>query len=419
MIKPIAIYVTSEEYVEARIGVLPAIFNVLLLSPPLGTAHVIVLRPYPAETLQSLNFTHTATLSIVYLLGRKMPNYDGRSYWVNPEGPRLTEHPGSRRDPQEHLLPGLSIVVPVYQSSASLEILRQRINESLLPDTEFEVLLVDDGSEPYTWHCINEIALRDTRFHGVRLSRNFGQHSALVAGVRAARYEFTVTIDDDLQNPPEEIPKLLLRLQTENADVVYGVPPEMKQSLGRRLAGRITRSTLKNGLRIDSAPQMTSFRAFRTQLRDGFAGNLGTNVSLDALLTWAASRYDHVSVRHDPREFGTSTYSMKKLVRFAIDSMTGYSTLPLQLASVLGLVTALFGLIVLLLVTLRPLIQGSSIPGFPFLASIIAIFSGVQLLTLGVIGEYLARMHFRIMQKPTYVVAERTDDQTGHRGRES
>ncbi|MFM8154869.1 MAG: glycosyltransferase [Actinomycetes bacterium] len=300
---------------------------------------------------------------------------------------------------------GTSIVVPVFQSSTSLEILKERV-VSALCGRNFEVLLVDDGSDETTWASVKAVVSSDARFRGIRLSRNFGQHSALVAGVRAARFETTVTIDDDLQNPPEEITKLLERLDTSQADVVYGVSPLVRQSLGRRIAGRITRRTLKSGLGIASAPQMSSFRAFRTELREGFAGEIGTNVSLDALLTWAASRYDHVNVRHDPREFGSSTYSMKKLVRFAIDSMTGYSTLPLQIASLLGLATALFGVIVLLFVTLRPLIQGASIPGFPFLASTVAIFSGVQLLTLGVIGEYLARMHFRIMNKPTYVISE-------------
>ena len=295
--------------------------------------------------------------------------------------------------------------MPVFQSSASLEMLKDRL-VSALSGRDFEVLLVDDGSDERTWASVKAIVSSDSRFRGIRLSRNFGQHSALVAGVRAARFATTVTIDDDLQNPPEEITKLLDRLDAGHADVVYGVPPRVRQSFGRRVAGRITRRTLKSGLGITSAPQMSSFRAFRTKLREGFAGDIGTNVSLDALLTWAASRYDHVNVRHDSRAFGSSTYSMKKLVRFAIDSMTGYSALPLQIASVLGLATAFFGVIVLLVVTLRPLIQGSSIPGFPFLASTIAIFSGVQLLTLGVIGEYLARMHFRIMNKPTYVISE-------------
>ena len=145
-------------------------------------------------------------------------------------------------------------------------------------------------------------------------------------------------------------------------------------------------------------------------IRDRFSGDLGTGVSLDAVLTWGSSRFGSIKVRHDPRTVGASNYTFFKLLRFAIDTTTGYSTVPLRLASLLGLLAGGLGVLVLLWAILRPMITGESVPGFPFLASIIAIFSGAQMLTLGIIGEYLARMHFRIMRKPTYVVAEETSD---------
>jgi undecaprenyl-phosphate 4-deoxy-4-formamido-L-arabinose transferase len=218
----------------------------------------------------------------------------------------------------------------------------------------------------------------------------------------------SVTIDDDLQNPPEEIPQLIEHLLMNDLDVVYGVPLKTNQPFSRRVAGKGIRKILGSGLGAESAPELSSFRAFRTASREAFNADLGINVSLDALLAWGNSRFGSVSVQHNVRGHGRSNYSLRKLLKFSIDTITGYSTVPLQVASVLGFLTALFGLCVLFYVVAFPLINGQSVQGFPFLASTIAIFAGVQLLTLGVLGEYLARMHFRIMRKPTYFIAEMT-----------
>lgn len=297
-------------------------------------------------------------------------------------------------------------MVPVYRSTDSLIALVDRLDEVLAPRGDYEVILVDDGSPAETWAVITGLTARSSRVRGFRLGRNFGQHSALVAGVRQARFPIVVTLDDDLQNPPEEIPRLVAALEERDLDVVYGVPERMEQSFPRRLAGRITRKSLGSGLGQEAALDFSSFRAFRTRIRDAFASDLGTNVSLDALLTWGASRFGSVSVRHDVRAMGASNYTYRRLLRFAIDTTTGYSTAPLQFASILGLATACLGFLSLLWVVLYPLVIGRSVEGFPFLASTIAIFSGVQLLTLGIIGEYLSRMHFRVMRKPTYVISQ-------------
>lgn len=304
---------------------------------------------------------------------------------------------------------GISVVVPVYRATTTLPVLVARV-EQTLEGRDFEIILVDDGSPSTTWSVIDDLASSDPRVRGIRLSRNYGQHSALLAGVRAARYSMTVTIDDDLQNPPEEIPGLLETMIADDLDVVYGVPENVSQSFLRKLAGRVTRMALSSGLGVSSAPDLSSYRVFRTSIRDAFASDVGTNVSLDALLTWGSTRFGSRKVRHDARNEGQSNYSLGKLVRFAIDTTTGYSVVPLQLASIAGLVMALFGFLVLLYVVIRPIVSGQSVPGFPFLAATIAIFSGVQLFTLGVIGEYLARMHFRVMRKPTYVVRETRGD---------
>jgi glycosyltransferase involved in cell wall biosynthesis len=302
---------------------------------------------------------------------------------------------------------GVSVVVPVYKSCQSLEPLVARIQQALV-DVAHEVVLVDDGSPVKTWSEIQRLSQVHEFVRGIRLSRNSGQHSALLAGVRAARGKVVVTIDDDLQNPPEEIPKLLAQV-SDQVDLVYGNPRRIAQSWWRRWASNWIRRFMGSILNADNVRNSSSFRAFKTALRDGFSAELGPSVSLDALLSWSTTRSMSVDVEHVPRQEGTSHFNLRKLLRFAIDTITGFSTAPLQAVLALGFLTAFFGLCLLVLVVGRAVFAGTSVPGFAFLASTIALFSGVQLMTLGVIGEYLARMHFRIMNKPSYVIGESTD----------
>ena len=202
----------------------------------------------------------------------------------------------------------------------------------------YEIVLVNDGSPDHSWKEIQRLAPAYPHVRALDLMRNYGQHNALLAGIRTARHEVIITLDDDLQNPPDEIPKLLAKLN-EGYDVVYGTPLTMQHGLWRNLASRATKLALQSAMGAETAGKVNAFRVFHTQLRDGFAFTL-------------------------------------------------------------------FGLGVLAYVLGRYLVLGHSVPGFPFLSSIIAIFSGAQLFALGIIGEYLARMHFRMMDRPTYAVRD-------------
>jgi undecaprenyl-phosphate 4-deoxy-4-formamido-L-arabinose transferase len=155
-----------------------------------------------------------------------------------------------------------------------------------------------------------------------------------------------------------------------------------------------------------AARRVSAFRAFRTELRAAFARYNGPFVSIDVLLTWATSRFTAIEVRHDPRKLGQSNYTVGKLITHAFNMLTGFTTLPLQLASYCGFGLTAFGLVILVYVVGQYLLRGTSVPGFPFLASIIAIFSGAQLFALGIIGEYLARLHMRTIEKPAYTVRD-------------
>jgi undecaprenyl-phosphate 4-deoxy-4-formamido-L-arabinose transferase len=297
----------------------------------------------------------------------------------------------------------LSVVTPVYNGDASVAELCRRLGE-VLPHIamQHEIILVNDGSRDRSWEIISELSSRSPTVRGLNLMRNYGQHNALLCGIRAAKYNVIVTLDDDLQHPPEEIPRLLARLE-EGFDVVYGAPKTEQNGVMRALASRITRLALSSAIGGEVAKNVSAFRVFRTQLREAFADYQSPFVSIDVLLTWATTRFGATTVPFQQRHSGASNYTFAKLVRHALDMMTGFSTAPLQLASLIGFTCTLFGIGVFLYVFVRYWLEGS-VPGFPFLASIIAIFSGAQLFALGVIGEYLARMHFRSMKRPAYVV---------------
>jgi glycosyltransferase involved in cell wall biosynthesis len=252
---------------------------------------------------------------------------------------------------------------------------------------------------------IRRLATAEASVRGFNLMRNYGQHNALLCGIRAAQGEIIVTVDDDLQHPPEEIPKLLALLE-DGWDVAYGTPEREPHGILRGIASRVTKLALQSALGAETARKVSAFRAFRREVSLAFSDYRGPFVSVDVLLTWGTESGYVLHRPAQPSLLGESNYSFRRLVAHALNMMTGFSTLPLQFASVVGFVFTLFGLVVLMYVLGRYFIEGESVPGFPFLASIIALFSGAQLFALGIIGEYLARMHFRMMDRPSYAIRE-------------
>jgi len=308
-------------------------------------------------------------------------------------------------------LPDVSIVVPCYRSEQSLPVLIRRIEDTMSSvGISFELVLVEDGSPDGTWSVIEELARQHPFIRGIRLMRNYGQHNALLCGIRMARGKIIATIDDDLQNPPEEIPRLLSKLG-EGYDVVYGTPQKETHGFLRDVASQVTKLVLQKSMGAATARHVSAFRVFHTRLRDAFAEYRGAFVSIDVLLTWGAARFAAIPVKNDPRTLGVSNYTLYKLISQALNMMTGFSTVPLQLASLLGFLFTLVGVATFLYVAGSYLLWGSPVQGFPFLASAIAIFSGAQLFALGIMGEYLARIHTRTMDRPCFTVDSSTDQE--------
>jgi glycosyltransferase involved in cell wall biosynthesis len=297
-----------------------------------------------------------------------------------------------------------SIVVPVYRGTKTLPALISRLEPVLarLAD-QYEVILVNDCSPDDSWQVITHLVKAYPWVRGINLMRNFGQHNATLCGVRAARFAIIVTMDDDLQHPPEEIHSLLSELD-KGYDVVYGAPRQLPQGFFRNLLTKLTKILLARIMGVPSIRNISAFRAFRASLKNAFTNFSGPTLTLDVLLSWGTTRFTSVPVSIEAAE-DRSNYSFFMLVRVALLILTGYSTAPLRFASWLGFGMTLFGVGVFLYVTIIYFAEGS-LPGFPFLASIVSIFGGAQLFALGIVGEYMAHMFERIMDRPTYVISD-------------
>jgi len=298
-----------------------------------------------------------------------------------------------------------SVVIPVYNGELTIPSLVQRLGQVLptLADS-YEVILVNDGSRDGSWDVIMDLARRYPWVLGIDLMRNAGQENATLCGIHAASREVIVTMDDDLQHLPEEMPKLLEKLN-EGYDVVYGVARKRQQPWWKNLFSVLVKRAIAYVMGQHVVRDISTYKAFRADLRKAFNSYHGPDVMVDVLLSWGTNRFSLVTVEEAPRTMGRSNYSLSRLVKVAFLVLTSYTTLPLRLASILGFVFFIFGFFVLLYVLVTYLAFGS-VPGFSFQASIISIFSGVQLFALGIIGEYLARMFDRSMARPPYIIRE-------------
>jgi undecaprenyl-phosphate 4-deoxy-4-formamido-L-arabinose transferase len=301
----------------------------------------------------------------------------------------------------------VSVVVPCYRSAATLPALTTRLHAALpAVVTDYEIVLVVDGGDRATWTAAADAQRERPNVHAIRLSRNYGQHNALLAGVRAARYDVVVTMDDDLQHRPEEIGTLLGALG-DDVDLVYGVAAEEEHGVTRSLASRVAKAGLERALSVRGARQLSAFRAFRTFLRDGFADLGGPHVSLDVALSWSTTQVAAVTVPMDERTHGRSNYTVRKLVQHTLNMVLGYSTAPLRLVTYLGFLVGFLGLALLGRVLWQYFTGDTTVAGFTTVASMVALFSSAQMIATGVLGEYVGRIHTGGLGLPSYVVRPR------------
>jgi len=304
-------------------------------------------------------------------------------------------------------MPHLSMIVPVYKAEESLRELCRRSQAALESITaDYEILLVEDCGGDRSWAIIHELSATDPRIRGIQLSRNFGQHAATICGFSRARGDWIVTIDDDLEHPPEAIPALYARAR-QGFVLVYGVFPEPTHAWWRNLTSGIARRLFRLAIPTLNY-EYSSFRVVQRNIAEAVTAFDSPFPFVDGYLSWVTNNCASVEVEHRSRAHGASNYTFKKLLFHTINIFVTFSDLPLKLASWLGLCSFLIGMVWLLVIVLRRLLGGITVSGFASIMACIILFGGIELLILGIFGEYLGRMNFKSTKKPLYLVSRET-----------
>jgi dolichol-phosphate mannosyltransferase len=302
--------------------------------------------------------------------------------------------------PLEH-----SVVVPVFNEEANVRELAERLVPVLERAGSFEILFVDDGSRDETATVVRLLHEQDRRIKLIRFTRNYGQEAAVQAGILRSSGRWVVQMDGDLQNPPEELHKLLEK-RDEGYEIVYGVRKKRKDPLLRILASRLMQWVMAHVLGIELPEDVTTYRVI-----DGSTARLIASLPekkkfFSALAVWTGARSISVAVGHAPRMHGKTKYNLAKLINHTFDLMVGFSTRPLRLIGQFGGIVALGGLAFGLLRIVQKLLGVDIAMGYTSLFSAIVILGGLQLIALSVIGEYIARIFIQTQGRPLYNIAE-------------
>ncbi len=301
-----------------------------------------------------------------------------------------------------------SIVVPVYKSERSLRELYERIDKALEGVRgDYELILVEDGGGDSSWEVMQSLREQDKRVKIVRLTRNFGQHNALMCGFSFASGEYVVTIDDDLQNPPEEIPRLIEEIRRTGLDMVCGTPATRKQSRVRNAGSFAYRRLVSMMFKQDPVFQMSNFRIIRRAVIENLLHMRTPNPAVGLLILQITDKIGNITVEHLPRPHGRTTYTAGKLARHFLHGVLYHSTLPLKGVFFMGLLSmfiafALGGYYLTLFFLGR-----ITVPGWMTLVLLLLFFSGAVMFSLGIIGEYLLRIIQEVNQAPQYLIREK------------
>jgi len=301
----------------------------------------------------------------------------------------------------------ISIVVPVYNSAMILEALCQQIT-SALSDRDFEVILVNDGSGDESWSVIERISEKSERFKGICLSKNFGQDNAVMAGLHYAKGDYVVIMDDDLQHSPFDIVTLLHEAEN-GCDVCYADYSERKRQSWWKNIGSILNS--KQAEFLLEKPRniyLSPFKIINRIVVDSIISYKGPYPYVDGLIFRATTSIRQISVQHHERYHGAGNYSLRKSFSVFVKHATGFSVVPLRLATLCGMLTAIAGLILALVYIYQYFVDDKPLEGWTTLVVLVLFMGGMILVSLGMIGEYLGRVYLSINQRPQFVVREIT-----------
>lgn len=305
----------------------------------------------------------------------------------------------------------LSVVVPVFNEEENIPELYRRLR-AVLPQVvqEWEILFVDDGSRDRSWELIRALAAQDPRVRGLRFSRNFGHQMAFAAGLDHARGQAVVIMDADLQDPPELIPELVAK-HREGYEVVYAVRVARHgETAFKKLTAKLFYRLLARITAVQIPLDTGDFRLMGPRAVEAFRRLPERHRFTRGLVAWLGFPQTGVPYERAPRHAGTTKYPLRKMLRFALDAITSFSHLPLQLATWLGFVVSAFAFFYILVVLALKL-AGISWPGYTSLMAAILFLGGVQLLMVGLLGEYVGRIYDEVKHRPLYLVAEKVGEE--------
>jgi undecaprenyl-phosphate 4-deoxy-4-formamido-L-arabinose transferase len=298
----------------------------------------------------------------------------------------------------------VSVVIPVYRGEATVRELVERLLALLehIADSH-EIILVDDASPDGSWKVLEDLREEHPdRVVAIQLMRTSGQHNALMCGLRHARAKYVITMDDDLQHPPEEIPKLLAAIESSGNDVIYGAPDARKHRRWRNVGSTVVTAFYR--LVFKTKVQPSPFRIMRREVVEAILSYNLNYTFIDGLLAWNTQRIGQVTVEHRPRANGRSGYTLGKLVLLALNLFTNFSLLPLQVVSALGTLASLGGFALACYYLAQYMFASIGVPGYASTIVAILVLGGLQLLALGILGEYVGRLHLNVNRKPQYTV---------------
>ncbi len=297
-----------------------------------------------------------------------------------------------------------SVVVPVYNSAPTLGELCKRIQTTFGSPTHYEIILVDDGSSDDSWKTLKELQKNSPgQILIVRLSKNFGQHNAITCGFSLAKGDFVITMDDDLQHPPEEIPKLIARQTETDSDVVYGIPKTRRHSILRIAGGYFTR---RSSNMVKGNPEGSPFRLIRKVIVDHIGSHQNNAmIFIDEILGWYTSSVSTVDVEHHARKNGKSGYSTLGLVRLYFDIVINHSAIPLKLMTWIGFLSSILTLFLGIFFIIRKFMLNVPVG---FTAQIVAILfsASILMMCMGIVGQYLYKLFLLQNRKPNYSIRE-------------
>jgi glycosyltransferase involved in cell wall biosynthesis len=304
-----------------------------------------------------------------------------------------------------------SVVVPVYRGEKTL----QALTESLIAffnqiKQSFEIVFVYDCGPDGSWPTICKLCSLHRQVKGIRLSRNFGQHNATICGFQAARGEFIVTMDEDLQQRPEDIIFLIERQKEGDFDVVYGNYKTRKHSFFRNLTSRVLKKMLRIGI-PELHPDYTSFRLIRGTLAKCTLEMNNSYTFLDGYLSWITNRFASVFVDHREREYGVSSYSTRMLIAHSVNIFVTFSKLPIRLLEYTSFLITILSFLYALYVLLRKIIYNDFISGFTTFAIMGGFGIGLILFGIGIIGEYIQRINTKTTRKPNFIAIEQVGNE--------